>query len=52
MIRIPENKMREIKGLTYYLESKHIQNIREKYRIILDRPIIDDKYKTKKYEKS
>ena len=52
MIKIKYNKTRETKGITYYLELKHIINIRNKYNIIIDRTTINDKYNIKQYNKS
>jgi len=51
MIKIPENKIREKYGLTYYLELKHIISIRNKYNIIIPRVELNKKHNIKQYIK-
>ena len=51
MIKIPENKIRQKYGLTYYLELKHIISIRNKYNITLPREELNKRYNIKQYNK-
>jgi len=51
MIRIPENKIREKHGLTYYIELKHIISIRNKYNIQLPREELNKRHNIKHYNK-
>jgi len=51
MIRIPEIKLREKHGITYYIELKHIISIRNKYNIILSREELNKRHNIKQYNK-
>lgn len=51
MIKIKDNKIRQKYGLTYYLELKHIINIRGKYNIIIPREELNKRNNIKQYIK-
>ena len=51
MIKIPYNKIKEDKGITYYMELKHHIKMAQVYRIYTDRTETNKRYNIKYYNK-